>query len=511
MARRVKPSLGCGYVVVAVLMLAGLGLAGWGQGAVARSIGAALVVAAVVYQGVARRIVREFAIEEQWRAGNADKPWLWQKAWREPAIFAEDGKGVKMIWLFTGVWNAVSLPGAYGVLTQQHHDKAAYFVFLFPLVGLGLLTVATYKTLQWRKYGRTRFMPTSLPGVIGSYLGGVIEVPARVVVEKEARVALRCVRRVETGSGKNRRTVETILWEREERIPPEKWLSGAGRTDIPVLFHIPAGSVASDPESGDNEVLWRLSAEAATPGVDFKTVFVVPVFATGEVVSAAAEDGRPTLDVYEPESEFTPDWVGAGIERGLDGYRFGTRHLRMARWIFTAISAGLLGLFGVFWSHHVPWVAWVVVGIFAAIMLFAALDLWCGRFELRLVGDEVLVRKPRPWGTREWRVPAGEVVEVRTEPSVSIGTQAYFRIVLVGKPGADEKTAASGETFRARKLRYQLGKTREAGGDAQALIAALKAVPRFEVTCAGHVPGPAMAKAVAADILACIKKEPRKI
>jgi hypothetical protein len=102
-----------------------------------------------------------------------------------------------------------------------------------------------------------------------------------VVLADDARVALRCMRKTVVGSGKNRRIVETVVWEHEERIPPEKGSSAPGRTDIPVLVHLPAGSVPSDVDPSDNQVLWRLTAKAKAPGVDFSTGFEVPVFATG--------------------------------------------------------------------------------------------------------------------------------------------------------------------------------------------------------------------------------------
>ncbi len=496
---------------MAVLLLAGFGLAGWGHGTVARTIGVVVVMLAVVYQQFCHRLVKAYAAEEKRREACADQPWLWRKEWSGPAIQSEDAKGLGMIWFFAVVWNGISLPAVYGVFTERHPDKAAYLVCLFPLVGLGLLATAVYKTAQRRKYGRTQFVPTELPGVIGGYLGGVIEVPARVVLEKDARVALHCVRRVVTGSGKNRRTVETVLWQREERIPPGKWLSVAGRTDIPVLFRIPAGSTPSDPESGDNEVLWRLTAEAETPGVDFKTQFNVPVFDTGE---AMPEDvaGGPLLNAYrEQEPAAGLDWAGAGIERRVDGYRFNARHLNGARLVFTLILVVMLGLLGVFWVNAVPWVAWVIVGIVAGVMLLMSGDLWWANYELQILGDEVVVRKPRQWGTREWRVSRAEVDAVRKEQSISIGQRFYFRLVLVGTAGADVQTPVAGESFQARKLRYQLRKRSEAGADTRDLLTALSGVPRFEIICAGHVPGPAVADTVAAEILAVIKGKPEKI
>jgi hypothetical protein len=297
MTERVKPSLGCGYAVSAAGVLGGAALVILAEQTGMRVFGGVLIVPAIVYAGVAKRIVAASEAEERLRTQFAAEPWKWRKEWRGPAIFSNDHRGVWAMAFFAFLWNVISLPIAWQVFTQPKSDPAVYLVAIFPLIGVGFLIAAGYKLAQWRKYGRTRFVPSGVPGVIGGYLGGVIEVPARVVPEGDARVALRCIRQVTTGSGKHRRTVEHVLWEREERIPLEKWQAGAGHTDIPVLFYIPAGLPQTDVDDSSNQVIWRLSAKAEVRGVDFETTFAVPVFPTGETVPAP-ENNDPLLEVY---------------------------------------------------------------------------------------------------------------------------------------------------------------------------------------------------------------------
>ena len=516
MVQRVKPSMGCGYVVTLVILGVGVGLAGWAPHAVGRTIGAVLVVAAVVYLRFARKIVRDFDATEKRRAALANQPWLWRKEWSGSSIASEDSKGLWLLWLFAVLWNGVSLPAVFGAVRQGLHEALAYLVFLFPLVGAGIVVAAIYKTTQRRKYGRTRFVPATMPGVIGGCLGGVIEVPARIVLTADARVALRCVRRVTRGSGDDRRTTETVLWEREELIPPSKWASETRHTTIPVLFDIPAGSAASDPDGGDNEVVWRLSASAKTPGVDFKTLFVVPVFVTSDSTSAHAE-AASRLGAYREGVQTTGPVTGTnpkvtGIERTPDGFRFGSGHLRGARWVFTAISAGLLGFLGVLIAVPFPWFIVAAVGVFVAVVVWFAADLWFDTYELSRVGDEIRVRAPRFLGHREWRMPSTDVVAVRHEESMSIGTQRYFRLVLVGSALGDGESTGPREPFRARKLRYRLSKQANAdGAQAQALRAELSKVARFEVTFAGHVPGPGIAEGLEGEVLAWIKAKAGQI
>ena len=305
--------MGCGYGVMVVLLAGGLGLLGLasnrydkaGQRPVAAVVvpgilGALLVLGSGAYLKVARRLVQESAAEDARRAQFPDQPWKWKKAALSPVIEASTGSGAATMGFFAIFWNAISVPAAWIVLHDAHREKAANLILIFPLVGAGLLWAAIYQTLRWRKFGNPRLVLSTLPGAIGGYLGGVIEVAARVQLEADAKLALKCVRRVTTGSGKSRSTSEKVLWEHVEHIAREKWVTSAGGTRIPVLFYIPADCLATDDRDSRNEVVWRLAAEAAVPGVDFAAQFTVPVYATGETAPPPTP-GAPLLEEYKAE------------------------------------------------------------------------------------------------------------------------------------------------------------------------------------------------------------------
>lgn len=292
MSKRVAPSLGCGYFLVGLIALGGGAClflafrrlvesgrpaatpAVWAPAA----IGAGLLVAAWLYARLARRHVREHAEEDRRRAAHPDEPWLWRREWLGPHLDSDDHQGLWVVCGFALVWNALSLPAVVHFVRHPPRDKLAWLVFLFPLVGLGLVGVAIHQAMRARKYGRSRFVPVSLPGVIGGHLGGVVRVPARVAATGDLILALRCIRKKVTGAGKNRRVVETVLWQTEQRLPPGRFSSGPGGAEIPVLFEIPCGPPSTDLDDTDDQIVWRLTAEAATPGVDFFTRFHPPVF-----------------------------------------------------------------------------------------------------------------------------------------------------------------------------------------------------------------------------------------
>lgn len=506
--------MGCAYVIV--LVLAGIGL--WMVGAATDTyfrrsrvrgktiaqavVGVAFCSAAGAYVWYARRSVRAFEAEERRRSEFPHQPWKWRKQWSEPVIKSKDGAEAALAWLVAIFVSGVSAPVVTAVITQPNIPKAVYLALVFPVAGLLLLARAIYKTLQWRKFGPTRLVLSTIPGSIGGYVGGVIEVPARVALEHDAALTLRCIRRVTTGSGKNRSTSETVLWEREERIPAEKWLSGAGQTEIPVLFHTPADQPPTDLDTPNNQVIWRLTAVAATPGIDFETTFEVPVFATGDT-APPPEAGGPALNVYRSPDAPT-DLGSAGVTHDPTGWKFEPRQLGVHKGVSAGVAVALTGLLGLFAGQNVHGAAWLVTAFMALLAWALAADLWFSRTELRIDGDEIVVRQWHWRGVREQRVRRADVADVRADKTMRTGATQYYRLLLIGRGADPAGPALPDEPFRTRKVRYELrqlspdlGSARpQQMGQATELIRQLGELPRFEIAFAKHVRGKHVAEAV---------------
>ncbi len=97
-------------------------------------------------------------------------------------------------------------------------------------------------------------------------------------------------------------------------------------------------------------------------------------------------------------------------------------------------------------------------------------------------------------------MPRGDIADLRLEKSVSVGATQYYRLLLVGRPVGDPPCPAGpGEPFRTRKQRRHLA--RALPHEAAAIRARLAALPRFELRCAGHLPGLAFAERLRAEIL----------
>ena len=161
-------------------------------------------------------------------------------------------------WVFTAFWNLISSPvGFLGVRAAIQEGKpAALLALLFPLVGIGLLIWAVRSTLRYRKYGVSRLELSTVPGVIGRTLTGMVRAPAKMQPDGGFQVTLSCVRRVTTRSGKNTSTSESILWQEERLVPGEPSRTAAAmETHIPVAFRLPADAAACDDTDSNNRVL----------------------------------------------------------------------------------------------------------------------------------------------------------------------------------------------------------------------------------------------------------------
>ncbi|HVS54464.1 MAG TPA: hypothetical protein VHD62_19060 [Opitutaceae bacterium] len=517
---------GCGFVFCAIFALAGgallvaaargyrsgqdwramLGMGGTGLAfvAVGTGLGVAMRRGALRQRDEARR-------REQFPG----EPWKWRAAWDGRPSGPDRSQGAAMLWLFTLFWNAISIPAAIGAAQKiAQGQKMLLFVAIFPAIGLLLLAQAIYLTIRARKYGRAMFVPVALPGEIGGTLGGVIQVPAQIVPEDDARLALRCIRRGASGSGDSRTVHENVLWEKEVRLAREKWRSAANGTEIPVLLPIAATCQPTEmTNDNDNRVLWRLAVSAKTPGVDFAASFEVPVFATGRAPQLAAAD-VPPLEEYRAEPLREVDLAAAGVRREADGFVFTSKHLGGLRAAFGLAALLLTALEIVLVRGDAPWVLLIVFGMFAGLALLMAHDLWAGDLAVRVMGDEVVVRKSRLFGAKETRVRRAEVAEVRPVNAMSVGDRQFFRLNLIGTRGIDPIAAAPGEPFAARKLRFQLRQAMKelgvtapenAGGRGAEILAQLQATPKFEVMIARNVPGLATAEAVAVQVRAAIR------
>lgn len=401
----------------------------------------------------------ERALREQ----HPDAPWRWKREW-DTGVLSAHSKG-KMIgaFAFAVLWNLVSSPVLFFVPEEVRGGNTLALVgLLFPLVGLGAIVAAVYFALQWRRYGNTVFEMDAVPGVVGGMLSGRVRIPTVVLPEKDAVAVLECVRRVTTGSGKNRSTSVDTLWQEELSVPRGALVQESRATLVPVRFLIPPDQPPTDGEDSDNQLLWRLRARMAVPGVDFSAEFEVPVFRTadspapgaaaaapddGTVVMALDEAGNPIPDPAAPDPAKTGEILrragvltvpapGGGLALAFPMFR--QPGAALGTLAITAVWGGVVVLL---LKSDAPALFPAVFGLFLLILVWASLDLCFGSSRVEVGRDGLRARGGLFGRGREHRLAFGDIAGLDIQKGMQAGNTLYYSVAVVKHGGAKVRVA----------------------------------------------------------------------
>ena len=458
---RQNVNLGVGCVILFLLPFAAVG-AGTAvmavQRAAARNWHEALFFAlfGVTFGGVGfggivavlagRRKLRE---QEALEAGHPESPWLWRADWASGRIIDSGRATMFSVWVFAALWNLISFPtGFLGVRAAIQEGKpAALLALLFPLVGSGLLVWAVRLTLRYRKYGVSRLELSTIPGVIGRTLTGMVRAPARMQPADGFEVTLTCVRRVTTRSGKSNSTSESIIWQDERRVRGEPTRTAAAmETHIPVAFRLPADAQPSDDSDPNNRVLWQLRLSAVTPGLDYESQFEVPVFRTSASDQPlSAEEERITQDPL----------AGAGYQQPADSRIVVTSNRRGTEVLFPAArnpgAATSLSFFLLLWVgcialqmyFRAPLVFPIVTGLFGVLILIGVLDLWLEVSRVVVDGGILTWATGYLFPGRERTLHGSEIAAVTASIGMQAGPTVYYDVTVHQKNGKKIKVGHS--------------------------------------------------------------------
>jgi hypothetical protein len=212
-------------------------------------------------------------------------------------------------------------------------------------------------------------------------------------------------------------------------------------------------------------VVWQLRLLAEVPGVDYDSVFEVPVFrtaASGQPLTA--EEERLTSDpVNEAPYQQPPDSriVVATNRRGTEVFFPAARN--------PGPAAGLT-IFLVIWLAavalqvylRVPTVFPVIFGLFGLLILVGVLDLWLG--VSRVTGDAgtLTVATGYLYPSRERSFPTSDIADVVSMMGMRSGRVPYYDIVILRKNG---KKIRAGRAVRdKREAEWLAARIREALG-----------------------------------------------
>ena len=244
----------------------------------------AVILCGSIGFGILTAVILKWKVADQSAKGRAEhpnEPWLWRPDWTVGRVTDSTQSNMVLLWLFAVCWNAVSLPISVLVLNDvmMKGNYRALLGLIFQCFGIFLILWARKTTARWRKFGKSVFVMSSVPGVVGGTLAGAIEFEKPIQTEVEFNLELSCIQRKTRAGGvsvqgKNRSSSmqETELWQEEKAVQLD------ARGAIPIEFLIPAKARAADIQKGNNQIIWRLTVDAPVAGVSYTASFDVPVF-----------------------------------------------------------------------------------------------------------------------------------------------------------------------------------------------------------------------------------------
>ena len=420
------------------LLLFGLVFAGFTAGAVSLMI-------------VGRRKLNDL---ERLRGMHPEQPWLWQREWASGRI-QDSGRWMLWgAWIFATIWNLVAVPvGFIGVRAAlQEGNRAGLVALLFPLAGIGLLIWAIRTTLRYVKYGTSRLDLSTVPGVIGHTIAGTVRLPSPIQSKDGFEVTLTCLRRVTTGSSKNRSSSERVLWQDQRRIGGEviRDAEGAG-VRVPINFRIPADAPASDSADSNNQIVWRLSLSAQVPGVDYQSVFDVPVYRTAASEFPLPEEAERREDERAEYGQYrqpaTSRITVTRNQRGTEIYFPAARNPGATAGVIV-ITILWTGVLAALVHFKAPLVFVLGFGLFELLLMFITLQLCLGVSRVTAERGMITIAHGYLHPGREQRIQASEVADVSTRIGMQAGSTPYYDVVVLRKGG---RSVIAGRSVRDKR------------------------------------------------------------
>jgi hypothetical protein len=290
------------------------------------------------------------------------------------------------------LWTLISAPILFLIPREIERKPIAAIGFIFPIIGVGLLTWAVMLTLRWRRFGPSWFemaAPASPGGVCAGTIRTRLDRPSlgeRLVVT----LKLTCLQRIVSGVGKDRSVREHILWREEQDVPAERILFTPTGAAIPVHFPLPADARETTTATRSGGVFWALAVNASLAGVDLDEDFDVPVHGGALAAQPVPNDGRyiykidgPFFAAQSAKAAVThQELAAAGIhvrqtETGVEYHFAAARNPSFA----LGLTAFLLIWTGALWLQialDAPFFFPLLTGLFELLLVAIVADLWLG-------------------------------------------------------------------------------------------------------------------------------------
>lgn len=320
-----------------------------------------------------------------------DAPWLANDKWQTAEIRSDSKATMWAGWAFAAFWNLVSAPLPFVIYTEvtEKNNLFALIGLLFPVIGIGLITWAVKRTLEWRRFGVAPLTLDPFPGAIGGHVGGTIDINLPYDTNAHFSLTLTSLHSYVSGSGKNRSRKESAEWQDTQvaHVSP-----GAKGSRLSFRFDVPENLQESDADqSEDSYYLWRLNLIADLPGVDIDRDYELPVYATGELSAQLSE-----LSIEQARTKQNKIDIRAIEELVNLSYDAGgpVMHFPMGRNLFGGLVGAIIGAIfaGAGWfliSYEGAIFMGSIFGLVGLLIVVAALYTVLNSLEVVQAGDEI--------------------------------------------------------------------------------------------------------------------------
>jgi hypothetical protein len=407
---------------------------------------------ALVFGGVgfgllfgARYAAKKMAAEQKLKQRFPNEPWRWKPEWANGRIAASTRAGAYVAIVLAVLWNSISLPAALIVPGEvAAGNNAAAIALLFPLIGVGLAAWAVRAWLQLKRFKIPTLVLQRLPVALGGRLKGTVRVESEVPVTTDFGLELECVETRTVGSGKNRRTEEKLLWQKQWRVPRHQCQIGSFTT-VPIDVGVPAEQPATTMADGDGEITWRLEIAGQCPGPDFWSRFELPVFATGEAPEAADSPAAPaTVASVERPTRGALAALGIDYERtpqGTEAWTFRRgRHKSVALGLSAFVLIWSVGSVALF-ASDAPVLIPIVFTLLDALLVGVVLHLWLTEYHVTLDRGLLTLARRGFLARKPIEIPQQWIRAVRAKRGMQAGNKLYYDVEIETADG--KHTAAS--------------------------------------------------------------------
>ena len=203
-------------------------------------------------------------------------PWMRQADWAAGRIPGAAKAYAAVLWYFVLFLCLVAVPLLWTAPSFTRDHLGAWVAVVVSVLAVSFLIAATLKTLAARKFGTSYLELASVPGVIGGKLQGVILTRRLTTPAPTVRLTLTCLTRIYA----NDSSADHFVWAAERDVDPSRIGIGPNTSTIPLDFDVPGDLPETNERHRGGSVLWRVDVAADLPGLNYRDIFLVPVFRT---------------------------------------------------------------------------------------------------------------------------------------------------------------------------------------------------------------------------------------